>query len=76
MRTTVDLPDDLYRQLKARAAIGGMKVLELTYVERGLQVLPYFAAFARVSGCRLVTFDGDVERLPEIRLLRLQSRDR
>ncbi|HET7584127.1 MAG TPA: hypothetical protein VFK13_04425 [Gemmatimonadaceae bacterium] len=42
MRTTVDLPDDLYRQLKARAALGGLKVRELitTYLERGLQTLP------------------------------------
>lgn len=29
MRTTVDLPDDLYRTLKARSAIAGLKVREL-----------------------------------------------
>lgn len=29
MRTTVDLPDDLYRAIKARAALAGLKVREL-----------------------------------------------
>ena len=42
MRTTVDLPDDLYRRLKARAALGGLRVRELMthYLERGLESLP------------------------------------
>lgn len=42
MRTTIDLPDDLYRQLKARAALGGLKVRELVtrYLEAGLHSLP------------------------------------
>lgn len=42
MRTTVDLPDDLYRRLKARAALGGLKVRELLtrYLEQGLRGLP------------------------------------
>lgn len=42
MRTTVDLPDDLYRQLKARAALGGLRVRELMtrYLEQGLRSLP------------------------------------
>lgn len=42
MRTTIDLPDDLYRQLKARAALGGLKVRELItrYLEQGLRTLP------------------------------------
>jgi hypothetical protein len=33
MRTTIDLPDDLYRALKARAALRGVTVRELV---RGL----------------------------------------
>lgn len=39
MRTTVDLPDDLYRALKARAALGGLKVRDLVaqYLAAGLQ---------------------------------------
>ena len=39
MRTTVDLPEALLRQLKARAALEGIPVkqLMLTLVERGLQ---------------------------------------
>ncbi len=42
MRTTVDLPDDLYRQLKARAALGGLKLRELItrYLEQGLRTPP------------------------------------
>lgn len=39
MRTTVDLPDDLYRALKARAALSGTTLRELvrTYLEQGLR---------------------------------------
>ena len=39
MRTTLDLPDDLMRNLKARAALEGrsLRDLVLTLVERGLQ---------------------------------------
>lgn len=38
MRTTIDLPDPLYRQLKAHAALLGMPMKEvvLAFVERGL----------------------------------------
>ena len=40
MRTTLDLPDMLLRQLKAQAALEGttLKQLVLTLVERGLRV--------------------------------------
>jgi hypothetical protein len=39
MRTTIDLPDDLYRTLKARAAFGGttLRALILQLVEQGLR---------------------------------------
>ena len=39
MRTTIDLPDLLLRQLKAQAALEGttLKQLVLTLVERGLR---------------------------------------
>ena len=39
MRTTIDLPDPLYRQLKAHAALQGvpMKDVVLAFVERGLR---------------------------------------
>jgi len=39
MRTTIELPDALYRQLKAHAALQGvsMKDLVLAFVERGLR---------------------------------------
>lgn len=38
MRTTIDLPDDLFRQAKARAALDGMKLKDLItrFVEQGL----------------------------------------
>ena len=39
MRTTLDIPDELYRQLKARAGLMGTTVKELltSYVEGGLR---------------------------------------
>jgi hypothetical protein len=39
MRTTIDLPDDLFRRAKARAALEGssLKQLITAFVERGLQ---------------------------------------
>ena len=39
MRTTIDLPDDLYRTLKARAALDGTTLRELiqNLVEQGLR---------------------------------------
>jgi hypothetical protein len=39
MRTTVDLPDELLRQAKARAALDGVKLKDLIarYVEEGLR---------------------------------------
>lgn len=38
MRTTIDLPDELFRQAKARAALSGvsLKVLITRWIERGL----------------------------------------
>lgn len=42
MRTTIDLPDELYRTLKARAAISGVTLRELIQglIERGLSEAP------------------------------------
>jgi hypothetical protein len=38
MRTTLDLPDETFRQLKAQAALRGLKLKELVtqFIERGL----------------------------------------
>lgn len=38
MRTTLDLPDETFRQLKAQAALQGLKLKELVaqFIERGL----------------------------------------
>jgi hypothetical protein len=42
MRTTIDLPDKLLRQAKAKAALGGMSLKDLItlYVEQGLRGAP------------------------------------
>jgi hypothetical protein len=47
MRTTVDLPDDLYRALKARAALSGTTMRELIrrLIEQGLRRSPLLARF-------------------------------
>jgi hypothetical protein len=39
MRTTIDLPDELLRQVKAKAALDGMKLKDLItrFVEQGLR---------------------------------------
>ncbi len=39
MRTTIDLPDDLYRALKARAALSGttMRQMLMRLIEQGLR---------------------------------------
>ena len=39
MRTTLDLPDDLFRQVKAKAALEGatLKMLLTRYVETGIR---------------------------------------
>lgn len=49
MRTTIDLPDDLLRQVKARAALDGLKLKDLItrYVEQGLRDMPSKAPLRR-----------------------------
>jgi plasmid stability protein len=39
MRTTIELPDELFRRVKVRAAQGGLKMKDLIthYVEQGLE---------------------------------------
>ena len=39
MRTTLDLPDETFRQLKVQAALSGLKLKELVtqFIERGLE---------------------------------------
>lgn len=40
MRTTIDLPDELFREAKVRAAMSGVSLKDLItrFVERGLQL--------------------------------------
>jgi len=42
MRTTIELPDELLRQVKAKAALDGIKLKDLItrYVEQGLRGAP------------------------------------
>jgi hypothetical protein len=49
MRTTLDLPDELFRQLKARAALRGATIKELLtrFVESGLRQVDSPVAGAR-----------------------------
>jgi hypothetical protein len=46
VRTTIDLPDELFRQVKAKAALDGTKLKDLItrYVEQGLRGAPPPAA--------------------------------
>jgi Arc/MetJ family transcription regulator len=39
MRTTIDLPDELFRQVKAKAALDGLRLKDLItrFVEQGLR---------------------------------------
>jgi hypothetical protein len=57
MRTTLDLPDPLLRQLKARAALEGTTLKELmrTLVERGLRSPPEAAEAASPPSTELPT---------------------
>ena len=75
MRTTLDLPDPLFRELKAQAARESLKLKELID-SRGfshrLWTDAYLAAFSFASGCRLVSFDADFRRFPGLNFLRLQ----
>ena len=60
MRTTVDLPDTLYRQLKAHAALQGVSVkdLLLAFVERGLRAPASTAEAAAPAQRPLPTLHG------------------
>ena len=51
MRTTIDLPDTLYRELKAKAALEGLPMKDLVrrLVERGLVAAPIGQASAHRS---------------------------
>jgi hypothetical protein len=42
MRTTIDIPDELYRTLKARAALNGRPVREVVtqFIDQGLRAAP------------------------------------
>lgn len=60
MRTTIDLPDDLYRQVKARAALRGMKLKE--YVAAALRE----SLFERSAGEMRETTTGHAAESTEL----------
>ncbi len=62
MRTTIDLPDELYRRTKAEAALRGRKFKDL--VEDGLRRVLADACLVRlaeISGLPICTLDSDFE---------------
>jgi len=77
MRTTIDLPDELYRTLKTRAAIKGVTLRELVQglIEQGLRQpetstkdidpdeYPLPVAIAKTSGPVPVTTSKDLHEL-------------
>jgi hypothetical protein len=69
MRTTIDLPDDLFRQAKAKAALNGMKLKDLItrFVEQGLkQGTPPGAPLRRVRSELPVARAATGRKLPDL----------
>jgi hypothetical protein len=77
MRTTLDLPDETFRQLKAQAALNGMKLKELVtqLIQRGLAAGvtdpkslqppdPPPIAIKRVAGTSIVTDKAPAYPIP------------
>ena len=60
MRTTIDLPDEVFRQLKARAALEGlsMKTMVLAFIEHGLRAPAAALESAANQPLDLPTLDG------------------
>ena len=67
MRTTIDLPDPIYRQLKAHAALRGlpMKEVVLAFVERGLRAPEEAAAPPPAVARELPTIRAQAALPPE-----------
>jgi hypothetical protein len=65
MRTTLDIPDELFRQVKARAALEGASLKELLarYIEQGLRHA-HATGSARVkrSTIPVIRYEPDVSR--------------
>ncbi len=62
MRTTVDLPDDLYRQAKAQAALAGVHLRDL--VEEGLRTV--LGGLPKAESPRRVVFPLHHSRNPGV----------
>lgn len=65
MRTTLDLPDSLFKEVKTRAVQQGVKLKELlaTYIEAGLRGSPASAKDLAPENARL-PLPAAIERMP------------
>ncbi|MFL6198698.1 MAG: hypothetical protein ACJ76J_05960 [Thermoanaerobaculia bacterium] len=75
MRTTIDLPEELFRQAKAKAALDGLKLKDLiaSYVEQGLRGTPSQAAPSRRKRSELPVARAATGRaLPAVRNAEIQ----
>jgi len=70
MRTTIDLPDELFRQAKAKAALDGLRLKDLItrFVEQGLKqgALPSTASARRRRSELPVTRAATGRTLPDL----------
>ena len=66
MKTTVELPDDLYRRAKAQAALRGRKFKEL--VEEGLRLMVRLRKQARaLKSLKGLGWAGDLDEMRQVR---------
>ena len=75
MRTTIDLPDELFRQVKAKAALDGLRLKDLItlYVEQGLRGAPPPAAPKRRQRSELpVARAATGRKLPDLSNVEIQ----
>jgi hypothetical protein len=77
MRTTLDLPDEIFRKLKAEAALRGFKLKELVaqLIERGLNegLLPPAAGRQRRSFAIPIAREADGTVTPALSNAQLQA---
>jgi hypothetical protein len=75
MRTTIDLPDETFRRVKAKAALSGLKLKDLItlYVEQGLKGSPSPTAPPRRRSELPVARAATGRTLPDLTNAEIQS---